>query len=422
MDAVPRRRLAAFFARQGIVQALRHRDFAVYAAGTLISITGFWVMRIGIGWLAWELTHSGVWLGAVALAQAVPAALVTPFAGVIGDRMDRLVLTRLVQLVGALIAGLFAVLTYFDLIDPFILCAMAVLYGATFAVQLVARSAIGPSLVPKEDVPAAISVGSAFYGTSAFIGPAIAGILIYRFGVGATFAFNAVAFVGMYAAMSLVKLRQHEHHGGRQGGFAAEMMAGLRYAARHAGIAPIIVLAVVTAALVRSLSELIAGFSDLMYGLGPAGLATLMSSFGLGALVGALWIANRNTVRGTTTLMLVGAVSSAVLTMVLTLTPHFGAATVLMCLIGFTGACWQNSAQILIQHAVEGSMRARVMSLFTYNFGSAPALGAMIIGGLSAWLSLAQAISAGAGATLLVLVWVIARRTAIRDSAEATPA
>ncbi|MCD6073122.1 MAG: transporter [Rhodospirillales bacterium] len=410
--------VAAFAAKQGIVQALRHRDFAIWTGGNFISIAGFWVMRIGLGWFAWELTQSGVWLGVVALAQAVPAAIAGPFAGAMADRMDRLHLMKIIQLASAAFAAVLAFMTAASLVNEYVLTAMAIVYGALFAFGLAARGGIGPNLVPKEDMPASIAVNSVMYGSGAFVGPAIAGLCISGVGIAATFALNAISFLVMYVCLFFIRLTRHEHRRGAHSGLGREVVAGIRYAAAHAGIGPIIVLAIVTATFVRSLPDLLPGFVDVAFGRGVEGLAILVSAFGLGALVGAVWMANRNRVTGATTIMLVGAVGSACLTIALTVTSDFHAAVGLMCLIGFSGAMWQNASQILIQNAVDGAMRARVMSLYLFNFGSAPALGAMMLGALSTFIEFSTAIALGSILAFVVLIRIVQRSGRIRRAVE----
>ena len=78
-------RLPAFLRRpfesHDIARALRHRDFALFAVGALISTMGMWVQQVAIGWLTWELTHSGAWLGIIALSNSLPSLILVPFAG-----------------------------------------------------------------------------------------------------------------------------------------------------------------------------------------------------------------------------------------------------------------------------------------------------------------------------------------------------
>jgi hypothetical protein len=78
-------------------RAFGNRNYAIYTAGSTVTMVGLWVQRLGVGWLAWELTYSGFWLGAIAFADLFPAVVIGPFAGVLADRMDRLRLARACQ-------------------------------------------------------------------------------------------------------------------------------------------------------------------------------------------------------------------------------------------------------------------------------------------------------------------------------------
>ncbi len=91
----PLNAIASRLGTMNAVRALRHGDYARYLTTAWVTMVGNWLRRIGMGWLTWELTHSGAWLGAVALGGSLPAILLVPFAGAIGDRMDRVRLLRL---------------------------------------------------------------------------------------------------------------------------------------------------------------------------------------------------------------------------------------------------------------------------------------------------------------------------------------
>ena len=67
-------------------RAFGNRNFTIYTAGSAVTLVGLWVQRLGVGWLAWELTYSGFWLGAIAFADLFPAVMIGPFAGVLADR------------------------------------------------------------------------------------------------------------------------------------------------------------------------------------------------------------------------------------------------------------------------------------------------------------------------------------------------
>ncbi|MEE2761639.1 MAG: MFS transporter, partial [Pseudomonadota bacterium] len=382
-----------------------------------ISNVGMWVMRIGIGWFTWELTYSGAWLGAIALIQAGPSLVLVPFAGAIADRFDRLTILRVTQLGSVILSAGIAAMALADMVNIYVLATYAFLHGIVGTFGIPARVTIGPNLVPKEDVSAAIAVSSVIFGSATFIGPALAGVIINWIGIGYTFALNGLTFLLMYIALGMITLARAEHQTSGSS-LTSDVVEGIRYVAGHAGILPVIVLTISAAILARPLTELLPGFADVIFERGSDGLAAMMSSFGIGGMVGSLWLANRNRVEGTTTILLMGSATLGVLTAVFASTASFAAALVIMLVLGLAGSATMNGAQILIQSAVEGSMRARVMSLYSFNYRAAPALGAMIMGSASSEMGLQFPVAIGALTLLAIWYWVFVRRRRLRQALE----
>src|SRR4029077_11824302 len=89
-------------------RAFAHRNYRVYISGNGVSLIGWWLQRVAVGWLAWTLTHSGTWLGLVSLADFLPVLFLSPFAGVLADRRDRVWIIRITQLCGCVQGGFLA--------------------------------------------------------------------------------------------------------------------------------------------------------------------------------------------------------------------------------------------------------------------------------------------------------------------------
>ena len=405
------------FKASGIARAFRHRDFAIYSAASGISNIGMWVMRIGMGWFTWELTHSGAWLGFIVAAQALPSIFFVPIAGALADRFDRIKILRLTQLGSMILSAGIASMIFLDLVNIYILAGYAFAHGIVGTFGIPARVTIGPNLVPKEDISVAIAVSSVVFGSATFIGPAIAGLIINWIGIGYTFALNGLTFLVMYMALGMISLARTEN---KESGSSlmADVVDGVRYAAGHGGIPPVIILTISAAILARPLTELLPGFADVIFGRGAEGLAAMMSAFGVGGMAGSLWLANRNRVEGTTSILLVGTATLGVLTAVFASTDSYPAALLIMVVLGLAGSAAMNGAQILIQSAVEGSMRARVMSLYSFNYRAAPALGAMAMGGASSVMGLQFPVAVSALLLLAIWYWVFLRRRQLRAALE----
>ncbi|NQV54824.1 MAG: MFS transporter, partial [Rhodospirillales bacterium] len=110
-------RLGEHFRAQGIVRVMRHGDYARFILSSWVFTIGFWIQRIALGWLTWELTESGAWLGALAMAHSLPAIALTPFAGAIAARMDRVRLLRTTQGSQIIVAATLAALALAGLIN-----------------------------------------------------------------------------------------------------------------------------------------------------------------------------------------------------------------------------------------------------------------------------------------------------------------
>ena len=407
----------------GIAKALRHKQYAIYAAGSVCSGLGVWVQRIALAWLTWELTHSYSWLGGIVLAHSLPSFFVMPIAGALADRYNRIKLLRLTELLNGTLVSILALVTILGLVTIELVLAFSLARGIAGYIGVPARSTIAPTLVPKEDLSAAIAVNAIVNNSGAFIGPALAGVIIARAGVGWALAFSGLGMFVTYVVLGFVKPLRDEHRaGGSGGGIFADILEGVRYIVGHAGIGPLLIAAFAAAILVRPLTDLLAGITDVVFKLDEAAFASFMTAFGIGGMLGSIWIANRNRLAGTLNIFLTGTMASILLTLAFTVTPVFAVAVVLVFLLGLSGSTIINASQILIQSAVEGSVRARVMGLYALSIRVAPAIGAMAMGGLADLMGFSLPVAAGALLFLLAWLWLFAIRGPLLMHLEDEPA
>lgn len=415
---MPITKLYRYVRDKGMGRALRHRDFALFSLTGWLSTIGFWIQRLAVGWLTWELTHSAAWLGAMALAHALPPLFLTPFTGAVADRLDRLVLMRYSQSASILLNSLLAGLVLADAITVEIMFLITLATGIAVAFNMPARMTIAPALVPREDLSAAIAVNSFLWQSSAFLGPAIAGVLVAAWGLGPAFVANVLSFLPFYAILFVIKLTHVDQRARGGKSLLADVVEGLRYCATHKGIGPVIASALVISLLSRPLTDLLPGFVGAVFDAGPTALGNLMSLLGVGGMVGSLWMANRNRIGGTTTIYLAGAIGVSALTIGFTLTPSLGVAMAIMVGLGFTGSMTGNAAQTLVQNSVEGSFRARVLGLLSLSH-QGPAVGAMVLGAAATWLGLQASVAFAAAIGLVFVLWLARGRGTITRALEA---
>ncbi|MDP6175208.1 MAG: MFS transporter [Rhodospirillales bacterium] len=155
----------------GIAGAFRHRNYRLYWYGIALSNVGRWMHTLAVAWLTWGLTKSTTWLGAVGFASTFPTVIFSLHAGVIADRLGYLRVTRICTLSLALFATLFVFLTATGLITPVLILVLAALIGSALAISMPAQISLVHPLVPKEDISAAIALGSITFNAARFVGP-----------------------------------------------------------------------------------------------------------------------------------------------------------------------------------------------------------------------------------------------------------
>lgn len=376
-------------------RAFGNRNYAIYTAGSTITMVGLWVQRLGVGWLAWELTYSGFWLGAIAFADLFPAVVIGPFAGVLADRMDRLRLARACQWLSLLQTVLLFALTAWGHIGITSLMLLTLFLGCVRAVYMPVRLSLVPLLVKPDDVPAAIAISSLIFNLARFVGPAAAGLIIAGWGVAPTFAFYGVTVIALLFAFSRLRIDRVPRGAGRGDGMLAQIAEGLRYTTQHGAIAPLLLLMLGLSVLARPVGELFPGFADVVFGRGAVGLAWLSSAIGLGAVAGGVWLARRGSTVGLLPIALAGAGASGISLLLFTATDNFWIAIPAIAMFGAAVVSSAISTQTLLLGAVGEHMRGRVLSLYGVIFRGGPAVGSLLMGGLSDLVGLRWPLAVG---------------------------
>jgi len=383
-------------------------------------LTGVWMQRVAVGWLAWSLTHSGTWLGIVSMAEFFPVVFLSPLAGALADRRDRVGIIRVTQIAGSIEASLLAVLVYTGAITIELLFGLTLLLGIFNAVAQPSRLALIPTLVDRAALPSALAINAIIFNSARFLGPAVAGVIIAKLSVAAAFTVNAVTYVAFLIAMTNLRGIRALPVAATQGVLKASAEA-YGYASRHPGIAPMLLLFTITTIGTRGFVELFPGFADSVFGRGPEGLATLTSTVGLGAIFGAGWMLLRPAVSGLTALVLGNTLMISLAILGFTLTDRFTIALPCVFLAGTAMTITGVGAQTLIQAAVDIRMRGRIMALYGMIFRAGPALGAVLMGSLSERFGLRLPLAVGALVSCAFWAWTRLKQKRIAETLETDP-
>jgi len=404
-----------------VVLALSHRNYRIYASGNLVSLVGVWMQRVAVGWLAWTLSHSGTWLGIMSMAEFFPVVFLSPVAGALADRRDRVGIIRVTQIAGSIEAVVLAILVYTGAITIELLFALTLMLGVFNAMAQPSRLALIPTLVDRAALPSALAINAIIFNSARFLGPAVAGIVIAQISVGAAFAVNATTYVVFLIAMTNLRGLPALPVGATQSVLKASAEAYL-YATRHPGIAPMLLLFTVTTVGTRGFVELFPGFADTVFGRGPQGLSMLTSTVGLGAICGAVWMLLRPAIAGLTRLVLANTLVISLAILAFTATDRFALALPCVFLAGTAMTITGIGAQTLLQASVDIRIRGRIMALYGMIFRAGPAIGAVLMGSLSERFGLRLPLAVGALVSCGFWAWTRLKQGRMAETLEAEPA
>jgi MFS family permease len=385
-----------------------HRNYRLYFAGQLVSLIGFWMQAIAQSWLVYRLTESALLLGLVGFAGQVPMLLVTPFAGVVADRLPRRRILFFTQAAMMACAFIFAVLAISGTIAVWHIIVIAFLSGVANAFDVPTRQSFTVELVGRADLPRAIALNSIMFNAARLVGPAIAGILVAAIGEGWCVALNAVSYVAVIVSLAMVKVepqpvRDPSHP-------LSDLKAGFDYVSNHAGIRSMLLLLALSSLFGTSYLTLMPVFArDVLHGSSDL-LGYMMSAVGAGALAGAVVTSRLSPVHIRLAPCLAAALFGGAL-VAFALSDAIWLSLVLLVPAGFGMMAMGVATNTLIQAAVDDMMRGRVMAYYVMSFIGMVPVSSLLAGWIShevgapLTLAVGGALCVLAAACMWVLQW-----------------
>jgi MFS family permease len=386
------------------LRAFAHRDFRLFFAGQLVSLVGTWMQSVAQSWLVLELTNSPFRLGLIGTLQFAPVLFLSFVAGAMADRLPKrrlLVATQSVMCVQALVL---AVLVYRGHVQYWHVVVMAAVYGVANTVDMPTRQAFIVEMVGRESLRSAIALNSAMFNGARVIGPALAGLVIARWGTALAFFANGLSFLAVIAALLALRAaglpRASSGRAMRQ-----EVTEGVRYALRTPRIALVMSLVMAVSAFFFNYNTLVPLLARDILHQDAHGFGLLMTSVGCGAVAGAIVLASLGADRPPTNVLVTAALMLGLATMVMASVNSFGLAVALLAVMGFCGMLFMTGANTTVQLSVPDDLRGRVMSLHTLMFAGMTPFGAFLVGSVvEAFGPKAGFFITGAGGSVAVVV------------------
>jgi MFS family permease len=398
------------------LRALNHRDFRLFWSGQLVSLIGNWMQSVGQAWLVLELTNSPFRLGLIGTLQFGPVLLLSLPAGTLADRLPKRRLLLAAQTTLMIQAFVLGLLAWSGHVQYWHVAVLATLYGLANALDMPTRQAFIVELVGKDDLLNAIALNSASFNTARVLGPAVAGVLIARYGVPVAFLLNGASFVSVLAALFAMRAEGRPH--GRSGASVLqETLTGIRYALGTSQVRVVLALVLVVSLFMVNHSVLVPLLAREVLRAGARGFGWLMAGLGSGAVAGALTVAMRGGSRPRLPVLIGSSMLMAVALWSLSLIRVFWAAVVALALVGFFQIVFMAHCNTTLQVTVPDRLRGRLMSVYAFVFVGVAPLSSLLVGSSAELLGVPATFALGGGlglASILALtLW--ARRTVPRE-------
>jgi MFS family permease len=354
-------------------RALRHRNFKLFFAGQGISVIGTWMTRLATSWLVYRLTQSALLLGIVSFAGQIISFVAGPFAGVLVERLNRRKLLVWTQAAAAIQSLALAALTLAHAITLWEIIALTALQGLINAFDMPGRQSFLVQMVDdRNDLSNAIAINSSMNNAGRLIGPAIAGLVIGALGEGWCFLIDGVSYFAVIASLLMMRLRPIEILRHSSSTFE-QIREGWDYISTFPPIRTILILIALVSLMGYPYAVLLPIFAAQVLHGGPYTLGWLTGASGIGALISAITLAVRKSVRGLTRMLQLAAGILGGGLVLFGLSHALWLSLVLMVFVGFGLMQCSAASNTVIQSLVTEDKRARVMSYYTMAFfGSAP--------------------------------------------------
>lgn len=401
--------------RAGIGRALAHRNYRLFFSGQSVSLIGTWITRVATSWLVYRLTGSAFLLGVVGFWGQIPALVLTPFTGVLVDRVNRHRLLVWTQVLSALQSFALAALALTNTITVPWIIGLQLVQGIINSVDTPARQSFVVQMVDDPaDLPNAIALNSTMVSVSRILGPSIGGLIIAAVGEGWCFLIDGISYVAVILSLVAMRVTVAERTV-IKGAILDELRDGFRYVSRFAPARTALLLLAIVGAMGMPYTVLMPIIATSVLHGGPHTLGFLMTSAGVGAVVAALYMASRQSVIGLGRVMATATAAFGTALIAFGLVRSLWAALLILPVVGGGFMIEMAATNTVLQTITEDHMRGRVMAFYTMAFlGTAP-FGSLLAGVVADRIGAAHTIMVGGAACVAGAIWLFIRLPILRE-------
>jgi len=370
----------------------------------------FWMDQVSRGWLIYELTDSALQLGMVRGVQAIPTLLLSPVAGSTADRFSRKKQILIAQIVDGLMYAALTVLIFTGAIRPWHIYVSAFVMAIDHTFLQPARAAIIADAVPRSHLTNAIGLNSIIFNVSRSTGPALAGVLIAKFGTMGSYSTQACFL--FLATLWTARLRGQTREtastpgaAGHRASFGGSVVEGWKFSWRDETVRTALLVVMLASLFIVPFTTLLPIFARDILGVGATGQGLLLTGMGVGALGSAVIIASFGDRLPRGMFMLGGAALYGLSVVAFAASPWFVVSMLLMIFIGLANVCCHALVQTVIQTYSPPELRGRTMSMFQLS-NVVMTAGSMLLGTLATFGGTQWAVALMGGAGVLAVLAV----------------
>ena len=342
--------------------AVRQRQFRLYWLSTLVSDIAQWA-QMGIhAWLILELTGSPLFVGLYTLLRFLPKFLLSPVAGVVADRVNRLHMLLVSQAAVTAVTLVMAVL-FSAGTGAWGLLALNALLGATYSFDQPARRSLLPNLVDRQNLLGAVSLNNSAFTVAVVAGPVVATVLLGAVGsVGALYAVTALFAVSLILLLLMDPVCQ-DTDGDSTASIGGHFLEALRYLSSTPHVAGLLLISLFPGLLDRIFVLFLPVLANNTTAMADAGGDMMPLTRGIGAIAGALALAmwGHTAIRGS--LVMLVALACAVTSALFIFAPWLALSLVILGAAGFLRAVLSSTTTTMLHTAIPDHLRGRVMAL-----------------------------------------------------------
>ncbi|MHA7271616.1 MFS transporter [Arthrobacter sp. HLT1-20] len=393
-------------------RSLRVFNYRLWVTGALVSNIGTWMQRVAQDWLVLTVltNNSGTAAGITTGLQFLPIVFLGPYAGLVGDRVNKRKLLLLTQTAMGICALLLGILVVTGTVQLWHVYVLATLLGVASAFDAPSRQAFVSQVVAKEDVPNAVALNSASFNLARLAGPGVAGLVIALVGTGPAFLINAASFAAVI--VSLCRMRTSELIPAvRVPRAKGQIREGFVYIRQRPDLMMIMVLVFLVATFGMNFQITNALMATAVFHVGPGEYGLLGSVMAIGTLAAALLAARRKTMR---MLYIVGGALAFGMTVgVAAFMPSFALYAIALVPVGLASLTFMNACNTTVQLTTDSAMRGRVLAVYMVVMQGGTPIGAPLVGWIATEFGPRWSLGMGAAVAVLAglaALWMLNKR------------